>query len=158
MFFSYFMTMAEWNLDGNDLIGTGDEWLDPNKIVLGRDYDYRRRAVRQAQTAAFLSVIIQQCFAALARKTQTLSIFRDGLKSVFDNKWLNISLLSSLCFAVFLIYTPGVQTFVSSVNLIGYQWLYPLPFGIFLLVQDELRKMCLRRGGYDSACYRYTHY
>jgi len=106
-----------------------------------------------AQSAYFIAVIQIHWACLLATKTRKVSIFTQGLR----NWVLNAAFLFETCFAVFIVFTPGVQM-VFGTGTLHPEWLAMfIPWFVFILVFDEVRKFFIRRwpNGYF---FRHTYY
>ncbi|XP_065566886.1 sodium/potassium-transporting ATPase subunit alpha-B-like [Artemia franciscana] len=146
-FFTYFIVMAEhgflpsvllylrgqWNLKSvNDLTDSyRQEWT----------YDARKNLEYTCYTAFFVAIVVVQWADLIVSKTRKNSIVKQGM----TNWVLNFSLLFETALAVFLSYTPGLNTkmFMRPLNFTW--WLPALPFSVVILLYDEARKYLMRR-------------
>ncbi|KAH0577254.1 Sodium/potassium-transporting ATPase alpha chain [Spironucleus salmonicida] len=108
-----------------------------------------------AQSAAFLSVVVNQFAHALISRTRLNSIFQQG---VFSNPVLLAGLLAQLVVASVVIYVPFCNTALGSRPIGWFSWAVCAPFAVFMLVYDELRKLALRRKGPDSLFFRLMYW
>lgn len=98
--------------------------------------------LRTAQTAFFVSIVIMQIWGILICKTRSQSLFRQGMK----NMVLNASILSEIGIICLLSYVGPIQDVFGTEPLRFVHWLPALPFAIFTLAYDEIRKFMIRRG------------
>jgi len=113
----------------------------------------RQDLLAKGQSTYFI-VVIQVHWACLfATKTRKVSVFTQGL----TNWVMNAAFLFETCFAVFIVFTPGIQTVIGTETLKP-EWLAMfIPWFILILVFDETRKFFLRLWptGYF---YKHTYY
>jgi magnesium-transporting ATPase (P-type) len=93
--------------------------------------------LRLAQTVTFAGIVSTQVGTALACRTERVSVFRSGL---FGNRWLLLGILFELMVTVALIYAPPLREFFNLAPLAPEHWLLVAPFGVVVLLADELRK------------------
>ncbi|KAG7296159.1 hypothetical protein JYU34_021258 [Plutella xylostella] len=74
------------------------------------------------------------------------------------NHVLNVGLVFELCLAICICYIPGVNTFFNAYPLYFRWWFLSLPFSVFLLAFDELRKYCIRNNKLGGICNETTYY
>ena len=56
-----------------------------------------------------------------------------------------LGMIIAVLVAVTFAYVPGVEGVLGTKAIPGIEWLYMLPFSLFLFAQDELRKYLIRR-------------
>lgn len=117
----------------------------------------RRRAHRRARAAALIALVVQQIFSIFGRKSRFMGVWRNGLRSMFDNLWLNVGCLLSLSITALVIYTPLRTPFVLE-NAHWECWVLSVPFGVAILLITELRKWAVRVAGPESLVYRISDY
>jgi sodium/potassium-transporting ATPase subunit alpha len=140
-FCCYFCVFSNYNLQYEDLQGTGFDWINSdNKFVAGLDYDTRMGYLRQAQTSFLISIIVVQWADVMICKTRSLSIFQQGMW----NKILNIGLMEETLLGMCLVYVPFMNTAFKTASLDFIMWTYGVPFSILIFVFDEGRKLMLR--------------
>ena len=66
------------------------------------------------------------------------------------NHYLFYGIVFETGIAVLLCYCPGINNAFTMTPVRGSWWLPAVPFGFFLIVVDQLRKLAIRRGGSDS--------
>merc|ERR1711991_572330 len=90
-------------------------------LVRGHGVSYRDEALKTAQTAFFVSIVIVQWADVMACKTRLNSLFQQGMK----NWILNLGLFEETALCILLCYVP---------------------FFFAILVYDEMRKALIRKG------------
>lgn len=148
--FNYFVVMGDYGFSPKSLPGLAAIWEKEDKVIIfndkhgnafERDYDYRINALRQAQTAVFVAIVLCQWGTLLMTKTRKLSLFQQGMKN-----WVsNIGILTETLLAVVLCYVPFIRKIFSTKPLAFNHWLTPLPFTAFMVVYDEVRKYLIRQ-------------
>ncbi|KAJ3383863.1 hypothetical protein HDU92_003912 [Lobulomyces angularis] len=115
--------------------------LESGKVLDGKT---QVEALRQAQSAFYLSILIMQIFNLFVSKARYTYPFG---KFVFKNNKSWYSILFGTFFGVFIVYTPGVSDFfVMSPNLDPLYLLIPLSFGCLLFMYSVLRRFILSIG------------
>jgi len=97
-------------------------------------------ALMYAQTAYFISIIIVQWADILACKTRTLSLKNQGMR----NNMLSFGLFFETALGAILCYVPFVNVALITRPIYFVHWLAPMPFAIFILSYDEIRKWLMR--------------
>jgi sodium/potassium-transporting ATPase subunit alpha len=97
-------------------------------------------ALLYAQTAFFISIIIVQWSDILACKTRTLSLKNQGMR----NNMLSFGLFFETTLGALLCYVPPFNSAFSTRPIYFVHWLAPMPFAIFILSYDEIRKVLMR--------------
>ncbi len=152
----FFNTLGRHGFDTQWLCtsGLGFEWIDEdsntcftNSNVAPRadglrcaSYDERMFALRTAQAAFLTSIVICQIACGLACKTRVSSLFTHGMQ----NMVFNYGLIQETVLIVMLVYIPGLQTAFGTENIEGEDWAIAIPFAVFLLFYDEMRKLWMR--------------
>jgi len=156
--YTFFYVWWDLGYSTDEVLHIGENWTDstyagPQFGTRGSVYDNRVEDTKAAQTAVFLSIVIVQWGGLLAAKTRKLSLFQQGMR----NKAINYSLVAETLLAIFLIYTPGVQSVTGAVNIPALYWWPSMPFSLAQVVYDELRKYLIRTtpGGWTE---RLTYY
>jgi len=165
-FCAYYSAWWDYGYTPNDVYGTADWWDTDSRIFLPSHGDgsgtleYRKEALKAAQTSVFLSIVIVQWGGLLVCKTRKLSLFQQGMR----NSAINWSLIVETMIAIIIIYCPGVQDVLGTVPINGWLWLPAMPFAVIIMIYDETRKWLLRRDvpGTANCCTRcvakYTYY
>ncbi|XP_023801639.1 potassium-transporting ATPase alpha chain 1-like, partial [Cyanistes caeruleus] len=78
----------------------------------------------------------------LIRKTRRLSLFQQG---PFRNRTLVVAIVFQVCIGCFLCYCPGMPNIFNFMPIRFQWWLVPMPFGLLILIYDEIRKLGVRR-------------
>lgn len=97
-------------------------------------------ALMYAQTAYFISIIIVQWSDILACKTRTLSLKNQGMR----NNMLSFGLFFETSLGAILCYVPFINIAFATRPIYFVHWLAPMPFAIFILSYDEIRKWLMR--------------
>jgi sodium/potassium-transporting ATPase subunit alpha len=123
-FFCYFAVLFEggWNF--------GEQLSSSNPLYM------------QAITAFFSAVIICQIANIFASRTRFQSVFTRGL---FSNRMVLLGIASELLILAFIIWNPFANLIFNTSPLDLRYILLSVPFAVFLLVIDELRKYLLRK-------------
>jgi magnesium-transporting ATPase (P-type) len=141
-FACYFSVFASYNIQYDDLTGTGFDWQNSDfKYVAGLPYDTRMRYFRQAQTAFLVSIIVVQWADVMICKTRSLSIFTQGMRNMI----LNIGLIEETLLGLVLVYVPFAHAAFKTKDMDFVMWTYGAPFSVLILVFDECRKYLLRK-------------
>jgi sodium/potassium-transporting ATPase subunit alpha len=147
-FFCYFVVMGDNGFLPSLLPGLRDDWDDEDIDDLVDSYgqqwtfDDRKRVEKAAQTSYFVSIVIVQWADIIICKTRMLSITQQKMK----NKNLNFALIFETALALFLTYTPGMETVFNTVPLQWEHFGFPaIPFSILIFVYDENRRRLMRK-------------
>ncbi|KAJ5069892.1 sodium/potassium-transporting atpase subunit alpha [Anaeramoeba ignava] len=140
-FYTYFVVLGNYGFKPSSLVYLNQDWVSKSTFINGMDYESRVNALKNAQTAFFVSIVIVQWADLLICKTRRLSIFQQGMK----NKMLNFGLFSETFLAALLCYIPWVNPVFGTEPIRFVHWLPGLPFSLYIFVYDELRKHYMRR-------------
>jgi sodium/potassium-transporting ATPase subunit alpha len=123
-FFCYFAVLLEggWSF--------GEQLANSNPLYM------------QAITAFFSAVVICQISNVFTSRTRLQSVFTMGL---FSNRMLLLGIASELLILAFIIWNPFANLIFNTSPLDIRYILFSVPFAIFLLLIDELRKYLLRK-------------
>jgi len=99
------------------------------------------QALQHAQCSYFVSIIIVQWADILACKTRSLSLYHQGMQ----NNMLNFGLFFETMLAIFLCYVPGMDTALGTAPIRFVHWLPAIPFAVWILSYDEMRKAVMRK-------------
>jgi sodium/potassium-transporting ATPase subunit alpha len=116
----------------------------PMDIWLGSHFvprETRALALRRGQSSFLLSIVLTQWIDLLICKTRKRSLFQQGMRNIV--LWAGLVVETAL--VCLLIYVPFFHTIFSTADVSGMYWLLPLPFMVWILVYDELRKWLIRR-------------
>lgn len=128
----------------NDFVDSyGHEWTYEERMVLSR----------KCYAAFFVCIVITQAADLLICKTRRLSLFQQGM----SNWVLNCGIIFSMSVTAIIICCPGINTFFKMYPVEWYVFIPALPFGLFIIVFDEIRKLCIRKFP-NGFVYRETYY
>ncbi|KAM0207354.1 hypothetical protein ACHAQD_012063 [Fusarium lateritium] len=97
------------------------------------------------QCVYFVTLVFLQWGNILAVRNRRLSIFQaNPLSKAHRNPWLILSMLISLCIAIFVTEVPGIQNLFDTESVPIEFWLIPIPLGLGILLVDEIRKYIVR--------------
>ena len=146
-FFTYFVIMAENGFWPGRLLGIRQFW-DSRAINDLRDsydqewtYEDRKYLEYSAQAGFFASLVLCQWVNVIASRSRSTSMFKRGM----TNGLLNFALIFETMLAILLIYIPGLNNGLQMEFLYPLSWLPPLPFILFQLLYDEIRKAIIRK-------------
>jgi sodium/potassium-transporting ATPase subunit alpha len=135
----YDMRVWYWKVNDDDWAGC--KFPDLDSQISGERICWSVEALRQAQTAYFVGVVLVQISNALALKTRKLSLFQQGVK----NQVLWIGFLVEIVITVLLVYVEGLNLVFGTRYLQAEHFAVPcMPFFIVLLAYDEVRKLVMR--------------
>jgi sodium/potassium-transporting ATPase subunit alpha len=107
----------------------------------------------QSITAFFSAVIICQVANVFTSRTRLQSVFTKGL---FKNRYVLVGIVSELLILSFIIWSPLAHLIFNTSPIDLKYLLLALPFALFLLAVDELRKYALRKNvGWASRLFRW---
>jgi sodium/potassium-transporting ATPase subunit alpha len=121
---------------------------------------YTTEALRHAQCAYFVSIVVVQWADLMICKTRKLSIAQQGMR----NWKMNFGILFETALAVFLCYVPPLQIGLGTRDLVILHLGCPaMPFFTVIFFYDETRKYIMRwhRAKYHSKpgwVERFTYY
>lgn len=133
-----------------DTMCDGQSWYQEH-MVLGEgkncttDFkEWRHMVLSKAQSAFLMTVVWSQIANVLIRKTQVASMFSSNFKRLYQNDFLNKSIISEILIICFLCLTPTVNTVFlmdtpTSAACASAVWIIP-----FIIGWDELRKYFCR--------------
>jgi len=99
-------------------------------------------ALKYAQTAAFVSIVIVQWADLIICKTRSLSLYQQGM----SNTVMLFGLLSETLLCVVLCYFTALGYLLNTRPLQFIHWMPSMPYSILIFTYDEVRKYFLRRG------------
>eukprot|EP00121_Abeoforma_whisleri_P014430 Awhi_evm1s13307 len=105
-------------------------------------YNERMDLLSKAQTSYFVTVLVVRCFCLFTTKTVERSLFKHGF---FNNRILLLGALEILGMALLIAYVYPFQFIFGTDSIPYYIWFVGFPFGLFLLMMDEVRKFAVRR-------------
>lgn len=114
-----------------------------------------KNALPYAQCAFFISIIVVQWADLMACKTRSLSIKQQGMR----NGVMNIGLVFETALGAILCYGgDDLNKGLGTRPIEFVHWLPAMPFMVFILGYDEVRKSLMRNLGKDNWFYRNTYY
>jgi sodium/potassium-transporting ATPase subunit alpha len=177
-FFTYFVVLYDYGFHPNDLMGMHDDFKLENvkpcpgspteMCLIGEDKTITlhpcfvtdspchnpEEALAHAQCAYFISIIVVQWADLTACKTRTLSLASQGMR----NGMLNFGLLFETLLGAALCYVDALNDGLGTRPLAFVHWLPALPFSMFILCYDEVRKYLMRTLPKGNWIYRNTYY
>lgn len=114
-------------------------WAGKRQVM--PNHKYQKEALKYAQTAYFLAVVLTQWANLIVCKTRSLSVFKQGMR----NGVLNFSLLFETLVTAALLYVPFLQRVFGVRPLNALYWLLPVPFTLAIFSVGEARKLLTRR-------------
>lgn len=144
-FFAYFVVMAQNGFLPLYLLGLRKDWhsiaINDLRDSFGQEWTYHSRMAlqRTCHTSVFVAIVLVQLANVVICKTRRKSIFQQGM----DNAPLNFSLVFETLLAIILVYSYGVFHVMMSPLKFNW-WLPAIPFVIYILVFDEVRKLSRR--------------
>ncbi|GMH44219.1 hypothetical protein BSKO_12153 [Bryopsis sp. KO-2023] len=112
----------------------GSQQLWPNK-------GYQENALKYAQSAYFVSIVVVQWADLLIAKTRKLSVFEQGM----HNNFMNFGLCFETVLAILLSYVPFLNTIFGTRPINFLHWFPGVPWSMLIFVYDEVRKGQMRR-------------
>ena len=146
-FFMYFYTMAQYGVDGTQLLGAFENWTN-NGTFAGVDLNTRNEALTVASTAFFVSLVMTQLINLLTVRTTYQSFFKQKFRPT-----LLLFMLGEIIVVVLFCYIPPLQPYFQTANVNWYNFAYPLGMGLSIFIVDEIKKLLFRR--YPNSCVKY---
>ena len=97
-----------------------------------------------AETMAFAVLSISELFRAYTSRSEHYTVFEIGL---FDNRWMQVAVLSSLAILLAIIYVPALDPIFETAFLGWRDWAVMLPLILAPAVAAEISKLFLRMPG-----------
>jgi len=153
MYLTVFLTRGyAWR----DIFFTAPYWDDLKDITfrsgVHKTYSERIEDLAIAQSAYFLSILMMQSAILFVDKTRRLSLFRQS----FKNLWMIIGFFEIYLVAGLVIYVPFFNQILGTRPVPGMYWIVPLPFMLYVLCFDEIRKFFIRKttpgGKFQKVC------
>jgi magnesium-transporting ATPase (P-type) len=126
----------------------------PNYVL---DYKTRLEALRKAQTSYLFSIIVVQWADVVICKTRVMSIFQHGM----GNMVMNLGLFEETALGLLICYVPFLNTAFTASQPHPYDLFWALPYSVFILMYDEIRKYFMRMCGgmqREGCLYEYTYW
>eukprot|EP01113_Clastostelium_recurvatum_P023597 TRINITY_DN2814_c0_g1_i1.p1 TRINITY_DN2814_c0_g1~~TRINITY_DN2814_c0_g1_i1.p1 ORF type:complete len:748 (+),score=241.46 TRINITY_DN2814_c0_g1_i1:1246-3489(+) len=156
-FLNYFLVLGSYGIHPANAIFTSLTFfrLDTNETFLGYSPETQLHILRKAQTAFFVGVVLTRIGVLLTCKTRRLSLFVSlfggRTKQQKHNIVMYLAILAELAIVIILVNVPGVQDVFGTVSLDWHFWFVPLPFFVFLIAADEIRKYAMRHSAWAAA-------
>lgn len=147
VFTTYFFTMAIHGFFLDTLLYSRPRWENQyvNDFVdsYGQEWTYQERMIlsRKCYATYFVCIVITQAADLLICKTRRLSLFQQGM----SNWVLNSGIIFSASLTAIVINCPGVNDLFKMHPVEWYVFIPALPFGLFIILFDEVRKLCIRK-------------
>ena len=116
-------------------------------------YGERLKILQHAQTAYLAAIVISQIGCGLAAKTRLNSVITQGL----GNMVFNYGVCQEIILIMLLTYVSPINYAFKTLPIDGIDWIIAIPFSIFILLYDELRKLLIRSVGLES-CFGKSFY
>jgi len=146
-FFTYFVIMAENGFWPSRLLFLRQFW-DSRAVNDLRDsydqewtYEDRKSLEYSCQAGFFISIVMVQWANLFLSRTRSASIISKG----FGNMMINFALVFETLLALLLIYIPGLNNGLQLEMLHPLALLPALPFVLFMVLYDEIRKAIIRK-------------
>lgn len=97
-----------------------------------------------AETMAFITLASSELLRAYTARSERYPILKIG---IFNNKWMNIAVLSSLGLLLLILYVPFFNTVFDTVPLGWTEWRLILPLLLIPSIAAELAKVFVTRRG-----------
>uniref|UniRef100_A0A8V5GTS2 Sodium/potassium-transporting ATPase subunit alpha n=1 Tax=Melopsittacus undulatus TaxID=13146 RepID=A0A8V5GTS2_MELUD len=147
-FCDYFVAMAQEGWWPEQCLGLRAQWEDPHEQELqdsyGQQWTFWQRRWQQytCYTVFFISIEMCQVADCLIRKSRRLSLLQQG---PCRNRILVLAIVFQVCIGCFLCYCPGMAHIFNFMPIRFQWWFVPMPFGLLILIYDEIRKLGVRR-------------
>jgi len=144
--FTYLVILGQSGFWLDRLIGIQADWDSPvvNDLLdsYGQEWTYSQRKMleKTCWTGYFCTVVVCQWGNVLLSKCRRAPLY----KKFFDNWVVFVAILGETIIACFLTYTPGLNVAISYMPIKFVWWLPSIPFFIFLVSYDEIRRLILR--------------
>ncbi|XP_065649800.1 sodium/potassium-transporting ATPase subunit alpha-like isoform X2 [Hydra vulgaris] len=146
-FLCYFIVMGENGFRPIYLLGLRNDWDDKTNNSLldsyGSEWSYHQRKELEytVYSAYFTTIVVSQFGDLFASKTRRLSLFQHGI----SNWVIFFAIFLETALASIAQYTPGLNTALTLRPIRFVYWLPGLPYGLLILVVDEIRKLIISR-------------
>lgn len=143
----YFFIFDFYGFHPSDLFFTRQKWDDKNindyQDSLGQEWTYadRKKLEILAQTAYYVCMVVVQIADCIICKTRRLSIIKQGM----SNHMLNLGILAEISISLLIVYVPAFNHILITSPVPLIIWLIPIPYGIILILVDELRRFLIRK-------------
>ena len=104
-------------------------------------YEDRKSLEYSCQAGFLISIMMVQWINVIATRSRSVSIVKRGCGNMF----MNFALIFETLLAIAMIYVPGLNYGLQLDMVYPLSWLPAVPFIIFLLCYDEIRKAIIRK-------------
>ncbi|KAJ3340832.1 hypothetical protein HDU93_006124 [Gonapodya sp. JEL0774] len=98
----------------------------------------------QGQCVYFVTLVILQLGNLLSVRNKRRSILQSDPVFKKPNPWIFVAAFIALAIAIFVTEVPWIQNLFGTAPVPVEFWILPIPFAIFILFADEMRKLCVR--------------
>jgi sodium/potassium-transporting ATPase subunit alpha len=117
-------------------------WLLQQGGWTGGDLPANDLLYQKATTICLTAIIVCQIANVFVIRSPRLSIFRQGFLS---NKKILVGIMVEIVLIMLFVYVPPIQAMLGTQSLGLKEWLFLVPFAVFLFVAEEFRKYILRK-------------
>jgi sodium/potassium-transporting ATPase subunit alpha len=139
-FFIYAIYMHHRGYSGSGMTGLWKIWGEESVIMRGHGFASRFNVLSTAQTCYFAGVMMGKLAILLSCKTRKLSLFQQSWR----NHVLNVAVVLQILVTLLIIYVPPFHIIFGSRD-IKFFFLASLPWFLFVITYDEIRKWLMRR-------------
>lgn len=139
-FFVYVIYMHHSGYSGDGITGLWKVWSEESVIMNGHGFATRFNILSTAQTGYFAGVMLGKLAVLICCKTRKLSV----LQQSWRNHVLNIAILLQLTVTLLILYVPPFHIVFGS-RSIGWFFVATIPWFLFIIAYDEIRKFLMRR-------------
>ncbi|CAD5207829.1 unnamed protein product [Bursaphelenchus okinawaensis] len=158
-FTTYFVVMAENGFLPHTIYNIRQVWedkgIDDVLDSYGQQWSYhqRKQLEHSCHGAFFFAIVIVQWADLIVARTRSASM----LSHRFSNIVLTTGMLSTVVLSYIFLYVPGIQDIFQLTGLRLRWTMIAVPFGWFLVLFDETRRMAIRRSP-TGWVFRETYY
>jgi len=117
-------------------------WILQQGGWVGGDLPATDLLYQKATTMCLTAIIVCQIANVFVVRSPRLSIFQQGFLS---NKKILVGIVIELVLIMLFVYVPSIQGVLGTQALGIKEWLFLVPFAVFLFVAEEFRKSIIRR-------------
>jgi len=117
-------------------------WLLQQGGWAGGDLPATDLLYQKATTICLTAIIVCQIANVFVVRSPRLSIFQQGF---FSNNKIIIGIIVEIVLIMLFVYVPPIQSILGTQALGLKEWLFLVPFAVFLFVAEEFRKYILRK-------------
>ena len=122
-------------------------WLGYGEYPPDYNITYVNQVLAEASSIYFVNLVIMQWFNLMATRTRRLSIFQQppAFNKATQNLWLFPAILFAMVVIFIFLYIPGLTTAINSSKIPVEYFFFPVAFGLWILLADEMRKWYVRK-------------